>query len=47
MLHVTPALTPKDRQVLGEVDALRDGLRLQVRQSPAKWTEGLRRTLTA
>ncbi|MGA6220029.1 Fic family protein [Streptomyces umbrinus] len=47
MLYVTPALTPKDRQVLDEVDALREGLRLQVRQSPAKWTEGLRRTLTA
>ncbi|MER5214134.1 Fic family protein [Streptomyces sp. NPDC002838] len=47
MLHVTPALTARDRRVLDEVDALREGLRHQVRQTPAKWTEGLRRTLTA
>jgi Fic family protein len=47
MLYSTPALTAKDREVLASVDGMRNALRYQVRQSPGKWTDGLRKTLTA
>ncbi|MGI5377850.1 Fic family protein [Streptomyces sp. CA-251387] len=47
MLYRTPALTSKDREVLESVDKMRDELRHQVRQTPTKWTTGLRKTLTA
>lgn len=47
MLFPTPALDAEDRRVLGEIEDLRRSLRLQVRSTPAKWTEGLRRFLTA
>jgi Fic family protein len=47
MLYRTPALTSKDREVLESVEKMRDGLRHQVLQTPVKWTQGLRRTLTA
>ncbi|WP_090053368.1 Fic family protein [Lentzea fradiae] len=47
MLFPTPALNTEDRRVLEEIDALRDSLRLQVRSTPTKWTEGLRKFLTA
>lgn len=47
MLFPTPALNAEDRGVLGEIDDLRDSLRLQVRSTPVKWTEGLRKFLTA
>lgn len=42
-----PALSDEDRRVLGEIDAFRYALCLQVRSSPRKWTEGLRKFLTA
>jgi Fic family protein len=47
MLFPTPALTSEDRRVLGEIEDLRRSLRLQVRSTPTKWTEGLRKFLTA
>ncbi|MFG2963948.1 Fic family protein [Streptomyces sp. NPDC048288] len=47
MLFPTPALNAEDQRVLGEVEDLRRSLRLQVRSTPAKWTEGLRKFLTA
>ncbi|MEU6535355.1 Fic family protein [Streptomyces sp. NPDC047000] len=47
MLFPTPALTVEDQRVLGEIDGLRHSLRLQVRSTPTKWTEGLRKFLTA
>ncbi|MCH0540131.1 Fic family protein [Streptomyces sp. MUM 203J] len=47
MLFPTPALTAEDQRVLGEIEDLRHSLRLQVRSTPAKWTEGLRKFLTA
>lgn len=47
MLFPTPALDAEDQRVLDEVEDLRRSLRLQVRSTPAKWTEGLRKFLTA
>uniref|UniRef100_A0AAU1I9W3 Uncharacterized protein n=1 Tax=Streptomyces sp. NBC_00180 TaxID=2903632 RepID=A0AAU1I9W3_9ACTN len=47
MLFPTPALSAEDQRVLGEIDDLRHSLRLQVRSSSAKWTERLRKFLTA
>ncbi|MER6445618.1 cell filamentation protein Fic [Streptomyces venezuelae] len=47
MLFPTPALKAEDQRVLGEIEDLRRSLRLQVRSTPAKWTEGLRKFLTA
>ncbi|MFJ2008352.1 Fic family protein [Streptomyces chartreusis] len=47
MLFPTPALSAEDQRVLGEIDDLRHSLRLQVRSTPTKWTEGLRKFLTA
>ncbi|MEV6163345.1 Fic family protein [Streptomyces sp. NPDC052052] len=47
MLFPTPALSAEDQRVLGEIDDLRHLLRLQVRSTPTKWTEGLRKFLTA
>lgn len=47
MLYPTPALNAEDRRVLGEIDDLRRSLRLQVRSTSAKWTDGLRKFLTA
>jgi Fic family protein len=47
MLFPTPALNAEDQRVLGEIEDLRRSLRLQVRSTPAKWTEGLRKFLTA
>ncbi len=47
MLFPTPALNAEDRRVLGEIEGLRRSLRLQVRSAPTKWTEGLRKFLTA
>jgi Fic family protein len=46
MLFSVPPLTDADRRVLGEIDAMRDALRHQVRKTQ-KWTEGLRKYLTA
>ncbi|WP_445548354.1 Fic family protein [Frankia sp. CiP1_Cm_nod1] len=47
MLYPTPALRPADDQVLGEIDGMREALRHQIRTTPSKWTEGLRKFLTA
>jgi Fic family protein len=47
MLYPTPALTPADERVLGEVEDMRTALGLQIRSTPSKWTEGLRKFLTA
>lgn len=47
MLFPTPALNAEDQRVLGEIENLRHSLLLQVRSTPAKWTEGLRKFLTA
>ncbi|HEX7306103.1 Fic family protein [Lentzea sp.] len=47
MLYPTPELNTEDQRVLGEIDELRESLSLQVRSSPSKWTEGLRKFLTA
>lgn len=47
MLYPVPALNVEDQRVLREIEDLRHSLRLQVRSTPAKWTEGLRKFLTA
>ncbi|MEO6086922.1 MAG: Fic family protein [Umezawaea sp.] len=47
MLFPTPALNADDQRVLGEIESLRSSLRQQVRNTPAKWAEGLRKFLTA
>ncbi|MFL6056107.1 MAG: Fic family protein [Actinoallomurus sp.] len=47
MLFPTPVLSSIDERVLAQVDRMRDELRHQVRGTPTKWTEGLRKFLTA
>lgn len=47
MLYPTPALTSEDTRVLDEIERMRHALRHQVRNTPSKWTEGLRKFLTA
>jgi Fic family protein len=47
MLFPTPGLTRLDHLVLDEIDGMRSDLRYQIRQVPTKWTEGLRKFLTA
>ncbi|TQS41369.1 Fic family protein [Cryptosporangium phraense] len=47
MLFPTPALSQIDERVLGEIDSMRDVLRRQLRSTPSKWTDGLRKYLTA
>ncbi|QNE21769.1 Fic family protein [Kribbella qitaiheensis] len=47
MLYPTPGLTPDDHRVLDDVERMRDALRHQVHESPSKWTDGLRKFLTA
>jgi Fic family protein len=47
MLYPTPKLTAEDGRVLGEIGGLRRDLRHAVRDTPAKWTSGLRKFLTA
>ncbi|MCD0449251.1 Fic family protein [Actinocorallia sp. API 0066] len=46
MLFPTPSLDSADQKVLEEVEQMRHELRCQVR-TPAKWTDGLRKFLTA
>jgi len=46
MLFPAPALQPEDQRVLDEIEQMRHELRYQVR-APTKWTDGLRRFLTA
>jgi Fic family protein len=47
MIYPTPRLGPDDQRVLREIDDMRRELRHVVRDTPAKWTEGLRKFLTA
>lgn len=47
MLYPTPRLDADDQRVLGEIDRARESLKHQVSSSPAKWTAGLRKFLTA
>jgi Fic family protein len=47
MLYPTPALAADDTRVLDDIDAMRRELRHAVRDTPAKWTDGLRKFLTA
>ncbi|MEV5710824.1 Fic family protein [Actinoallomurus sp. NPDC052274] len=47
MLFPTPSLSSADERVLADVERMREELRHQVRATPAKWTEGLRKFLTA
>ncbi|MFD8733577.1 Fic family protein [Streptomyces sp. NPDC059618] len=47
MLYATPSLTSADERVLAEIGAMRSDLQHAVRQAPAKWTQDLRRALTA
>jgi Fic family protein len=46
MLFPGPALDSEDQRVLDEIEQMRHELRYQVR-APAKWTDGLRKFLTA
>lgn len=47
MLFPTPPLAVDDERVLDEIESMRLALRHQVRTAPVKWTEGLRKFLTA
>lgn len=47
MLFPTPDLSPDDDRVLDEIDSMRHELRHRLRTVPTKWTEGLRKYLTA
>jgi Fic family protein len=47
MIYPTPALAADDARVLDDIDAMRRELRHAVRDTPAKWTDGLRKFLTA
>lgn len=47
MLYPTPVLAADDVRVLDEIDGMRRELRHLVRDSPARWTSGLRKFLTA
>ncbi|WP_316769059.1 Fic family protein [Streptomyces sasae] len=47
MLFPMPDLTTDDRRVLDQIDQMRETLRHAVRTSAVKWTEGLRKFLTA
>jgi len=46
MLYGIPPLDEADRRVLGEIDAMREGLRVHLR-APRRWEGQLRRNLTA
>ncbi len=47
MLFPTPELSSLDHLILEELERMRSDLRYQIRQVPIKWTEGLRKFLTA
>jgi Fic family protein len=47
MLYPTPKLAAEDTRVLGEIDGIRRDLRHAIRDTPAKWTDSLRKFLTA
>ena len=47
MLYPTPELSVADQVVLTDIEEKRQSLRFQIQNSPANWTAGLRRFLTA
>ncbi|GAA0417114.1 cell division protein Fic [Acrocarpospora corrugata] len=47
MLFSTPVLTHDDERVVAGIEAMRHELRHQLRSTPTRWTEGLRKFLTA
>ncbi len=47
MLFPTPSLTTEDERVLHDIENMRQALRHQVRGTPTKWTEELRKFLAA
>jgi Fic family protein len=47
VLFFTPGLSALDQKVLAEVDDMRERLRHQIQSRPGKWTNGLRKFLTA
>ncbi|MFI2241217.1 Fic family protein [Streptomyces chrestomyceticus] len=47
MLYLTPRLDTDDRRVLEEINSLQEQLRHAVLQVPTKWTQDLRKALTA
>jgi hypothetical protein len=47
MLYSPPVLNGHDARVLDEIDAMRRGLADAVSRTPPKWTEALRKFLTA
>jgi Fic family protein len=47
MLFPTPELSDDDRLVLDEIERMRNDLRHLIRHAPTKWTDGLRKFLTA
>ena len=47
MLFPTPPLSAVDARVLDEIDQMRHELRHHIRSQPSKWTDGLRKFLTA
>jgi hypothetical protein len=47
MLYPTPEISAEDVRVLAEIDVMRQELRNAIRDTPAKWTDGLRKFLTA
>jgi Fic family protein len=47
VIFPTPPLCGDDDRVLAEIDQMRHELRHHIRRQPAKWTDGLRKYLTA
>lgn len=47
MLFATPPLSTADEEVLKEIESMRNVLRRQMLSIPSKWTDGLRKFLTA
>ena len=47
MLYPTPEISAEDARVLAEIDVMRQELRHTIRDTPTKWTDGLRKFLTA
>jgi hypothetical protein len=47
MLYPAPEISAEDERVLAEIDVMRQELRHAIRGTPAKWTDGLRKFLTA
>jgi Fic family protein len=47
MLYLAPELTDRDQAVLAQIDQMRHDLGAVLQRTPTKWTEGLRKSLTA